>query len=95
MVDCRLALARLCALQGRHSEAVFWLAEARRVLDEQGARPLLAIADYDEALTYARRAGLGDPERARPLLDSARRQFEAMGMTGWIRRAEELGRRLG
>ena len=95
MVDGRLALARLCALQGRHSEAVSWLTEARRVLKEEGARPLLAIADYEEALTYARRAGLGDAQRARPLVDSARRQFEAMGMTGWIRRAEELGRRLG
>jgi tetratricopeptide (TPR) repeat protein len=95
MVDGRLALARLCVLQGRHREAMSWFAEARRVLDEQGARPLLAIADYDEALTYARRAGLGDTERARPLLDSARQQFEAMRMTGWIRRAEELGRRLG
>jgi hypothetical protein len=95
MVDGRLALARLCALQGRHREAVFWFAEARRVLGEQGARPLLAIADHDEALTYARRDGPGDAQRARPLLDSARRQFEAMGMTGWIRRAEELGSRLG
>jgi tetratricopeptide (TPR) repeat protein len=95
MVDGRLALARVYVLQGRHDEAQHWFAEARRVLAEQGARPLLAIADFDEALVYARRAGPGDAERARPLLDAARRQFEAIGMTGWIRRAEELSKRLG
>jgi tetratricopeptide (TPR) repeat protein len=89
-VDGRLALARICALTGRHDEATSWFAEARRVLTEQGARPLLAVCDFDEALMYVRRAGTGDAERARPLLQAARRQFEAIGMTGWIRRAEEL-----
>jgi class 3 adenylate cyclase len=92
MADGRLALARLCALQDRHDEAVSWFAEARQVLSEQGARPLLAITDYDEALMYVRRAGPGDAERSRPLLDAALRQFESIGMTGWIRRAEELTR---
>ena len=42
MMDGRLALARLCALQGRYDEAVEWFARARTVLDEQGARPLRA-----------------------------------------------------
>jgi tetratricopeptide (TPR) repeat protein len=92
MVDGRLALARLCALQNRHDEARRWFAEARRVLTEQGARPLLAIADYDEAQMEA---GRGDGARAGVWLESARREFEAMGMSGWIRRAEELGRQLG
>jgi class 3 adenylate cyclase/tetratricopeptide (TPR) repeat protein len=95
MMEGRLALARLCALQGRHDEAVQWFAEARRVLTEEGARPLLAIADYDEALMYLRRPGAGDADSARPLLDAACRQFEAVGMTGWMRRAEELSKRLG
>jgi tetratricopeptide (TPR) repeat protein len=90
MVDGRLTLARLCALTGRHDEAVSWFGKAREVLTEQGARPLLAIADYDEALMYARRNGLGDAESARPLLEQARAQFEAIGMNGWIRRADEL-----
>jgi class 3 adenylate cyclase len=94
MVDGRLAVARLCALQGRHEEAREWFADARRVLTEQGARPLLAIADYDEALMYLRRDGPADIDRARPLLVAARRQFEALGMTGWIRRADELHARL-
>lgn len=64
------------------------------MVTEQGSLPLLAIADYGEALMFARRGGPGDAERARPLLDAARSQFEAIGMTGWIRRAEELGDRL-
>lgn len=51
--DGRLALARLCALQRRHDEAAQWFAKARAVLDEQGARPLRAIADFDEACTPA------------------------------------------
>jgi hypothetical protein len=34
-------------------------------------------------------------ERALPLLDAAVRQFEAIGMPGWIRRAEALRRELG
>jgi hypothetical protein len=37
MVDGRLALARLCALQGRHDEAKRWFAQARQVLTGQGA----------------------------------------------------------
>ncbi len=94
MVDGRLALARLCALTGPGDEALHWFAEARRVLTEQGARPLLAIADHDEALMLLRRGEPGDVGRARPLLELAHRQFGVMGMTGWIRRAEELGRRL-
>jgi hypothetical protein len=95
MIDARLALARLCALSGRHDEAPHWFAEARRVLTEQGARPLLAVADHDEALMLLRRGEPGNVQRARPLLESAHRQFELIGMPGWIRRAEELGRRLG
>ena len=61
-----LPLARLCALSARHDEAVRWFAEGRRVLAEARARPVLAICDHDEALMYARRAGPGDTERARP-----------------------------
>jgi hypothetical protein len=87
-------MARLCSLTGRLEEARSWFAEARTVLQDQGARPLLAMVDYDEALAHVRRAACGDGERARPLLDAARRQFEALGMTGWIARAEALEQRL-
>jgi class 3 adenylate cyclase/tetratricopeptide (TPR) repeat protein len=90
MMDGRLAVARLCALQQRWDEAVDWFAQARTVLEEQGARPLRAIVDYDEALMYARRGAAGDRERARPLVTAALRQFRTLGMPGWIRRAEAL-----
>jgi class 3 adenylate cyclase/tetratricopeptide (TPR) repeat protein len=93
--DARLALAWLCALQGRHDEATGWFAQARTVLDEQGARPLRAITDFEEARMYARRAAPGDRERVLPLLDAAVRHFEAIGMPGWIRRAEALRHELG
>ena len=84
MVDARLALARLCAVDGRHEEASQWFAKARTVLDAQGARPLRAIVDYDEALMHTR---AGRPDAARPLLDAAVDQFTRLGMTGWLRRA--------
>jgi tetratricopeptide (TPR) repeat protein len=95
MTNGRLALARLCALQGRHQEAREWFAEARRDLTEQGALPLLAIADYDKSLMLVRRSGPGDTERSRLLLDAARNEFAAIGMTGWLRRADELAGQLG
>jgi tetratricopeptide (TPR) repeat protein len=94
-VDGRLSLARLCALSGRFDEASEWFARARAVLEEQGARPLWAVADYDEAIMYARRAADGDRERALPLLGAALAQFREIGMTGWVRRGEELRNRLG
>lgn len=90
MRDGRLSLARLCALQGRYGEAVEWFAKSRVVLSEQCARPLRAVADYDEALMYVRRGASGDNERARPLLDAAIAQFRSMGMAGWLRRAENM-----
>ena len=90
MTDGRLALGRLCALQHRYEEAVEWFAKSRAVLDEQGARPLRAIVDYDEALMYVRRGEAGDDKRAAPLLEAALMQFRTLGMPGWIRRAESL-----
>jgi hypothetical protein len=91
-VDARLALAQLCALGRRFEEAAHWFARARGVLDEQGARPLRAIADFDEAWMYLRRAERGDRGRALPLLDAAVGQFESIGMPGWVRRAEQIAR---
>ena len=90
--DARLALARLCALTERFDEAREWLDAARRVLDEQGARPLRAVCDFDEAWMELRRGGAGDRGRARALLDAACDPFQAIGMTGWLRRAGELRR---
>jgi tetratricopeptide (TPR) repeat protein len=93
MQDWRLSLARLCALQGRYDEAIEWFAKARGALEEQGARPLRAIADFDEAWMCLRRRAAGDRERAKPLLDAAKDQFRSIGMTGWLRRAEGLAPR--
>jgi tetratricopeptide (TPR) repeat protein len=92
--DARLSLARLCALTGRFDEAREWFEKARHVLDEQGARPLRAITDFDEAWMEVRRGGDADRRRALTLLDAARGPFERIGMPGWLRRAEELRKRL-
>jgi len=53
-----------CVLTSRFDEAREWFERARRVLDEQGARPLRAIIDFDEAWMEVRRGEAGDP-RAR------------------------------
>ena len=89
-VDGRHALARVCATTGRHDEAQRWFGEARQRLEEEGSRPLRAICDFDEAVMFARRANVGDADRARSLLAAARKQFEEIGMTGWLRRADHL-----
>ena len=94
-VDARLAMAQLCALTGRPGEAHQWFERARAVLDEQGARPLRALVDLDEAWMEIRRGPHGDRDRARALLDVACEQFQAIGMPGWIERAEALRASLG
>jgi hypothetical protein len=54
------------------------------VFDEQGALPLRAICDYDEATTRVR---AGDVVGADALRVAAVRQFDQLGMTGWSRAA--------
>jgi hypothetical protein len=88
--DARLSLARLCALTDRYAEASDWFAKARVVLDEQGARPLRAITDFDEAWMYLRRGLRTDRARAAGLLDAAVAQFDSIGMPGWVERAKTL-----
>jgi class 3 adenylate cyclase/tetratricopeptide (TPR) repeat protein len=90
MRDCRLSIARLCALQNQPDEASNWFRASRACLEEQGARPLRAIVDYDEALMHLRRGTAIDVELAQPLLMNALRQFLMLNMTGWIKRANEL-----
>jgi hypothetical protein len=77
-------------LTARFDEARDWFAKARTVLDEQGARPLRAIVDYDEALMYARLGAEGDASRTQSLLEVALAQFAEIGMHGWTTRAEAL-----
>ena len=88
--DARLSMARLCALQERYEEAEAWFREAGEVLDEQGARPLRAIADLDQARMLLRRGETGDEARAALLLRSCNQAFRSVGMPGWIERARAL-----
>jgi len=88
MADARLSLARLSGLDGRYEEAKHWFAQARVTLDAQGARPLRAIVDFDEALMHQR---AGQPDTARPLLEAAVDQFTWLAMSGWLRRAAAVG----
>jgi class 3 adenylate cyclase len=88
MADARLSLARLCGLDGRHEEATHWFAQARVMLDAQGARPLRAIVDFDEALMHQR---AGHRDVAQPLLHAAVGEFARLGMSGWLRRAAAVG----
>jgi hypothetical protein len=83
MTDARLALARLCALDGRTGDARRWFDTARTVLDAQGARPLRAVVDHDEALMHLR---AGDEVAAAPYVAAAGAAFDRLGMTGWSRR---------
>jgi DNA-binding CsgD family transcriptional regulator len=79
-----LTLARLAAVQGQSKIASGAFARARQALTDGGQRPLRAIVDHDEASTLAR-----DAPRREQLLDSARAQFEALGMTVWVQRARQ------
>ncbi len=81
MMDLRLSLARLCAVDGRLEEADHWFGQARSVLEEQGARSLRAIVDFDQALMNARAERMA---RARRPLDAAISQFQQIGMIGWL-----------
>lgn len=87
MTDTRHALARLCALDGRRDEARARFDEARTVLDGQGARPLRAVVDHDEALMLVR---AGDPAAAGPVAEAAAAAFAELGMPGWFRRTGPL-----
>jgi len=92
--DARLSLARLCALGRRFEEAIEWFARARTVLDAQGARPLRAITDYDEARMCLWRGASGDRARAAGLLDAAEPAFASIGMPGWLERAAAMRKEL-
>jgi class 3 adenylate cyclase/tetratricopeptide (TPR) repeat protein len=88
--DVRLLLGALCKLTKRYDEAIAWYAQARTVLDEQGARPLRATADLLEAELRAERSAPGDRERALALVDAFLAQGQAIGMTNFLPRADEL-----
>ena len=66
--DSRLALAHLCALQGRYDEAVRWFAKAREVHRLAGGPAAARDGRYDEGLMYLRRR-VADSDRARPFFE--------------------------
>ncbi len=86
-----LIVARMAALLGDLDQAGDYFARARRLLQADGRRHLLAIVDHDEALSLRCR-GSAERERALALLSSARAVFEQLGMGEWARRAQERAR---
>jgi DNA-binding NarL/FixJ family response regulator len=79
----------MAALLGDQAGATEWFATARRQLEASDQRPLLAIADFDEAKALLLRRA-PDIHAAAALLDSATAEFRALGMSGWEQRAAEL-----
>lgn len=82
MTDVRLTLARLAAVRGRDDEALDWFAQARAVLNEQGALPLSVVLDHDEAVVQLR---TGHRREASFLHARALAAAEELGMKGWAR----------
>jgi hypothetical protein len=91
MQDGRLSMARLSAMRGDQDAARDWFSRARTALEEQGARPLLAITDLNEAEMYLRSGMAADADPAAGLLARAIDAFEALGMPGWTSYAGTLG----
>jgi len=85
--DGRWDMARAAALRGDDDQAREWFAEGRAVLREEGARTLLVALDGDEALMEMR---LGNEAAARALVDGARSEAEAVGLTTWCSRLDEI-----
>jgi DNA-binding CsgD family transcriptional regulator len=89
-VSNELAVAQTAALVGNLEDALAWFQRARVALEANGKRPVRAIVHFDEALALHRagRPGAGPP------LARARAEFERLGMTQWVERADALHGRL-
>jgi DNA-binding CsgD family transcriptional regulator len=86
-----LTEARLLGLAGRVTESRAAFAAARKQMAAAGLRPLLALADHDEAIVIAAASSRGHDE-AIQLLGSAGEKFERLGMRGWSDRVSDLTR---
>jgi DNA-binding CsgD family transcriptional regulator len=86
MTSSDLTVAQLSAVSGNIDQALNYFERARVTHERRGQPVLRAIVDYDEALT---RLEHHQPGAAR-LLDSARAQFQALGMREWLRRLSVL-----
>jgi hypothetical protein len=84
-------LARLAALEGRTDDARRLFEEAITLNTAMGARPWLAHTQHEYArLLLASPAG-ADHDRARALLEEARRSAAQLGMTALERQLQEVG----
>jgi DNA-binding CsgD family transcriptional regulator len=88
-----LTVARMAALLGKVGEAHGYFSRARQQSEMSGVKPVIAIADYDEALALSR-SGSTDQGRILALLQAGQTAFRSMGMAGWVQRASSLQERV-
>lgn len=84
-----LSIARMEALLGNSAEAAEYFGRTRDRIAADTYRPLRAIVDHDEALSFIR-MGSRDLDRIAELLDRALGVFAETGMEGWLGRARTL-----
>ena len=84
-----LTIGRMASLLGKREEAEESFSGARQRTDAMGLMSIRAIVDHDEALALIRAAST-ERDRILELIGSAERRFEAIGMHGWVRRAQAL-----
>ena len=77
---------RMAALLGLLDEAHAHFERARAAAERRGLRPRRALVDIDEGVALVRAGRPGAAE----LIAAARAEFESMGMTAWVSRADEL-----
>lgn len=89
-----LALARLCALDGRVAEARSWVERAHLLVTEQRT-PVLVPAIHEFEAEWELRLGAdGDPERCRAAIAAGRAAASDPAMAPWLDRFAALEARL-
>ena len=86
----RLAMARLCALDGRIDEARNWATACRRVVEDQDTPPLMLPVEHFEAELELRLGPEGDPDLFRAAIARGRAGCEDRAMTPWLDRLAAL-----
>ena len=89
----QLALARLCALDGRVDEARAWVGKAREVVISQATPPLGVQISHFEAELELRLGADGDPVRFRNAVQAARAACEHPAMAPWLTAFDALEQR--
>lgn len=83
-------LGLLATALGRYDEAERCFREATAIHERIAAPHRVARTRLEWARMLLARRDPGDEERARDLLDAARREFESLDLTPWVQRTEEL-----